>query len=113
VLCLSIGEPTLIRTFKTCIRPILQYASCLVVGSIVPLTDTVKLPGVTIVRHLTFDITCTERMQVRVLSHTGFEAHPLIPFHRHGENGCICVGDFATRLRQLSTVLYSTELAVQ
>jgi len=43
-------------------------------------------------------------MQVRLLSHMGFEAHLLIPFHRHGENGGICVGEFATRLCQLSTV---------
>jgi len=48
-------------------------------------------------------------MQVRVLSHTGFEAHSLIPFNRHGENGCICVGEFAI-IDYANSLLYTSSV---
>jgi len=51
-----------------------------------PLTDTVNATGCDIWLLFNIWLTCVERMQVRVLSHTGFEAHPLITFHRHSKN---------------------------
>jgi len=72
-----------------------------VAGCIVPLTDTVKLLGATIDRHLTFD---SHVQNVCKSAYYHIRALKLIPFHRQGVNGCICVGGFATRLRQLGTV---------
>jgi len=67
-----------------------------VAGSIVPLTDTVKLLGVTIDHHLTFD-SHVQNVCKSAYYHIWAEAHSLIPFHQHDENGCMCVGEFATR----------------
>ena len=45
-------------------------------------------------------------MSVRILSHTSFEAHPLVPICRHGKNCGICVGKY--RLDYANSLLYNT-----
>jgi len=77
-----------------------------VAGFIVPLTDTAKLLCVTIDRHLTFDSHVQNVMQVRILLHTCFEAHSLIPFHRHGET--VASAFVNSRLDYANSVLYNT-----
>jgi len=82
-----------------------------VAGCIVPLTDTVKLLGVTIIdcHYFNIRLTCTEHIQVCVFSYTDFEAHPLIPFHRHGETVASALVNW--RLDYANSVMYNTSSA--
>ena len=90
-----------------------------VAGCVVPLTDTVKILGVTIDHHLTFNkhvqnicklvswsltslfstnmaISETRHLQVVILPYSSTEAYSIISNDCHGKNCCVRAGQFAS-----------------
>ena len=62
-----------------------------VAGCVVPITDTIKILGVTIDQQYT----CTKHLQVVILPHSSTEPHSIISNARHGNNCCVHASQFA------------------